>query len=73
METHILIGSPHNLYVFDYKQDGLGSAPFNGDINDIEATWEPVQRYASVGGSRGTLYRRPQGQSEVVVKKRNTA
>ena len=67
MLTQVLLGNPHNLYVFDFGNSGTGSARFCGDEQDIEQTWELVQHNVSISGSRGSLYRRPEGQREVTV------
>ena len=66
MRTHVLIGSPHNLFVFDYEHHGVGSAPFTGDAENVLETWVPVLRNTRVGGSMGTLYRRPEQQTTVI-------
>lgn len=75
MKTHVLIGSPHNLFVFDYEHHGMGSAPFTGDAARILDTWVPVLRNTSVSGSTGTLFRRPDEQHSAVIigGKRNAA
>jgi hypothetical protein len=65
--TQILLGNPHNLFVFDFGRAGTGSAPFNGDETNIEDTWELVQRNAFISGSKGALYRPPEGRREVTV------
>lgn len=67
MTTQILLGNPHNLYVFDFGRSGTGSAPFNGDESEIEETWDLVQRNVSISGSRGSLYRRPEDMQELTV------
>ena len=67
MRTHVLIGSPQNLFVFDYEHHGVGSAPFTGDAESILETWVPVLRNTRVAGSMGTLYRRPDEQKKVTV------
>jgi hypothetical protein len=69
MKTHVLIGSPHNLFVFDYEHYGVGSAPFTGDADSILETWVPVLRNTSVAGCTGTLYRRPVDRKTVVIGK----
>lgn len=74
MKTHVLIGSPNNLFVFDYEHHGVGSAPFTGDTERILETWVPVLRNTSIGGCTGTLYRRPDDQRRaVVIGKQNVA
>ncbi len=73
MKTHVLIGSPHNLFVFDYEHYGVGSAPFTGDADNILETWVPVLRNASIAGCTGTLYRRPGNGKAVVIGKNVTA
>lgn len=67
MATQILLGNPNNLYVFDFGRSGTGSARFNGDENEIEETWDLVQRNVSISGSRGSLYRRPEDLQELTV------
>lgn len=71
MKTHILIGSPHNLFVFDYEHHGVGSAPFTGDSEKILESWVPVMRNTSVAGSTGTLYRCPDSQRQTTVLRGN--
>lgn len=70
MVTQILLGNPHNLYVFDFGRSGTGSAPFSGDETIIEDTWELVQRNVSISGSKGALYRPPEDMREVTVVSR---
>ncbi len=67
MATQILLGTPTNLYVFDFGRSGTGSARFNGDENEIEEKWDLVQRNVSISGSRGSLYRRPEKLQELTV------
>jgi hypothetical protein len=67
MSTHVLLGNPNNLFVFDFGRSGTGSAPFNGDVDDIEKSWELVQRNVSISGSRGALYRPPKRQQAATV------
>lgn len=67
MATQILLGNPNNLYVFDFGRSGTGSAPFNGDENEIEEKWDLVQRNVSISGSRGSLYRRPAEMQKLTV------
>ncbi len=62
MDTHILIGNPQNLYVFNHSNGSTGSAPFAGDPGPIVEHWEPVLRETRVGSSRGTLFRRPENE-----------
>lgn len=59
MSTQVLLGSPCNLYVFDYGTSGTGSARFTGDAEDIQRHWELVQHNVWISGSLGSLYRRP--------------
>jgi hypothetical protein len=73
MKTHVLIGSPNNLFVFDYEHHGMGSAPFTGNAESILETWVPVLRNTSVGGCTGTLYRRPVDSKAVVIGKEHIA
>ncbi len=71
MTTHILLGQPLNLFVWDYGRYGTGSAPFNGDVEHIRETWRTVQRHAMIGQSKGTLYA-PPAPREVTVLERET-
>lgn len=70
MITQILLGNPHNLFVFDFGRSGTGSAPFCGDESVIETKWELVQRNVSISGSKGALYRPPVEMREVTVVNR---
>lgn len=69
--TQILLGNPHNLFVFDFGRSGTGSAPFCGDESFIETKWELVQRNVSISGSKGALYRPPAEMREVTVVSRD--
>lgn len=71
MITQVLLGNPHNLFVFDFGRSGTGSAPFNGDEANIEEKWELVQRNVSISGSKGALYRPPEELREVTVVNRD--
>lgn len=71
MITQILLGNPHNLFVFDFGRAGTGSARFTGDESNIEDTWELVQRNAFISGSKGALYRPPEGRREVTILNRS--
>ncbi len=67
MATQVLLGSPNNLYVFDFGTSGTGSARFTGDADEIQRKWELVQHNVSVSGSLGSLYRRPADRMSVTV------
>jgi hypothetical protein len=73
MKTHVLIGSPQNLFVFDYEHYGIGSAPFTGNAQRILESWVPVLRNTSVGGSTGTLYRHPETRRNAIILKGNAS
>ena len=67
MHTCILVGQPKNLYVFDFGSSGSGSAPCMVDVEDVQASWEPVGRNIRISSSRGTLYRPPENQRTITV------
>lgn len=67
MTTHVLLGQPTNLFVWDYGRYGIGSAPFNGDIDEIQTNWRQIQRNAMVGKSKGTLYAPPEPREITVL------
>ena len=67
MATQVLLGSPNNLYVFDFGTSGTGSARFTGDAEDIHRNWELVQHNVSISGSMGSLYKRPVDRRGVTV------
>jgi hypothetical protein len=70
MTTHVLVGSPNNLFVFDFGNSGTGSARYTGDEDDILNNWELVQHNVSVSGSRGSLYRRPESKRRITIVNR---
>ncbi|NBC00318.1 MAG: hypothetical protein GVY15_05605 [Bacteroidetes bacterium] len=67
MKTTVLIGSPMNLFVWDYGRYGMGSAPFYGDAEAIRESWSPVRQNALVGSSKGTIYAPPEPREVTVV------
>lgn len=67
MSTQVLLGSPYNLYVFDFGTSGTGSARFTGDAEDIQRNWELVQHNVTVSGSMGSLYRRPSDRRPLAI------
>ena len=67
MATQVLIGSPNNLFVFDFGSSGTGSAPFNGDKEEIQEKWDLVQHNVYISGSRGSLYRKPSLEPEITI------
>ena len=67
MTTHVLLGNPSNLFVWDYGRYGIGSAPFNGDPERILEDWKAVQHNATVGNSKGTLFAPPEPREVTVV------
>jgi hypothetical protein len=67
MDTFILLGHGRNLFVFDYGRFGTGTAPFNGDVDDVRANWETASINISLGGTTGVLYRHPDRNRKVRV------
>lgn len=69
MTTHILLGNPTNLFVWDYGRYGTGSAPYTGESESILENWRTVQRNATVGNSRGTLYAPPEPRKVTIIER----
>lgn len=67
MAIQVLIGNPNSLFIFDFGSSGTGSAPFNGNKDEIQNKWELVRHNVYISGSRGSLYRPPQGRREITV------